>query len=87
MNISKIRSILYKTAKYLGDFDSIGKKRVGKRVKVIKNEVIKPNVIIHPKSIIGLISLNIKERKAHTVVKTVYSIGQNILPVVKDKIS
>ena len=29
MNISKIRSILYKTAKYLGDFDSIGKKRVG----------------------------------------------------------
>ena len=46
-------------------------KRVGKRVKVIKNEVIKPNVIIHPKSMIGLISLNIKERKAHTVVKTV----------------
>ena len=32
MKISKIRSILYKSAKYLGDFDSIGKKRVGKRV-------------------------------------------------------
>ena len=32
MNISKIRSFLYKTAKFLGDFDSIGKKRVGKRV-------------------------------------------------------
>ena len=32
MKISQIRSILYKTAKYLGDFDSIGKKRVGKRV-------------------------------------------------------
>lgn len=32
MKISKIRSILYSTAKYLGDFDSIGKKRVGKRV-------------------------------------------------------
>ena len=32
MKISKIRSILYKTAKYLGDFDSIGEKRVGKRL-------------------------------------------------------
>ena len=32
MKISNIRSLLYKTAKYLGDFDSIGKKRVGKRV-------------------------------------------------------
>tara|TARA_B100000003_G_C10665314_1_gene264791 strand:- start:227 stop:385 length:159 start_codon:yes stop_codon:yes gene_type:complete len=32
MKISKLRSFLYKTAKYLGDFDSIGKKRVGKRV-------------------------------------------------------
>ena len=32
MKISQIRSLLYKTAKYLGDFDSIGKKRVGKRV-------------------------------------------------------
>ena len=30
MNISKIRSILYKTAKYLGDFDSIGKKELVK---------------------------------------------------------
>lgn len=32
MKISKIRTILYSTAKYLGDFDSIRKKRVGKRV-------------------------------------------------------
>tara|TARA_B110000503_G_scaffold52227_2_gene84010 strand:- start:842 stop:1000 length:159 start_codon:yes stop_codon:yes gene_type:complete len=32
MKISNIRTILYRTAKYLGDFDSIGKKRVGKRV-------------------------------------------------------
>lgn len=32
MKISQIRSLLYKTAKYLGDYDSIGKKRVGKRV-------------------------------------------------------
>lgn len=31
MNISKFRSFLYKSAKFLGDFDSIGKNRVGKR--------------------------------------------------------
>ena len=47
------------------------------------NEVIKPKVIIQPKSIIGFISLKTKERKAITVVKTVYKIGQNILLVVK----
>ena len=44
---------------------------VGNKEKVIINEVIKPKVIIHPKSIIGLISLIIKDKKAHTVVKTV----------------
>ncbi len=32
MKITKIRSLLYRSAKYLGDFDSIGKKRVGNRV-------------------------------------------------------
>ncbi|MDB3951057.1 hypothetical protein N9403_05420 [Gammaproteobacteria bacterium] len=32
MKISKIRSVLYKTAKYLGDADSVHKKRVGKRI-------------------------------------------------------
>ena len=32
MKISKIRSILYKTAKYLGDVDSVSKKRVANRV-------------------------------------------------------
>ena len=41
-------------------------------VKVIINDVIKPSVIIHPKSIIGFISLKIKDRKAIIVVKTVY---------------
>ena len=44
---------------------------VGNKVKVIINEVIKPKVIIQPKSIIGFISLKIKDKKAHTVVKTV----------------
>ena len=51
-------------------------------MKVIINEVIKPNVIIHPKSIIGFISLKSKDRKAIIVVNTVYKIGQNILFVV-----
>ena len=56
-------------------------------MKVIINDVIKPKVIIQPKSIIGLISLKIKDRKANIVVKTVYKIGQNILFVVRDMIS
>jgi len=46
-------------------------KREGSKVKVIIKEVIKPKVIIQPKSIIGLISLKINDRKAITVVKTV----------------
>jgi len=32
MKISKIRSVLYRTAKFLGDVDSVKKNRVGKRV-------------------------------------------------------
>jgi len=32
LKISKFRSALYKTAKYLGDFDSLRNKRVGKRI-------------------------------------------------------
>ena len=64
---------------------SLGTKfiNVGRSVKVIMNEVINPNVIIQPKSIIGFISLKISERNAITVVKTVYKIGQNIFFVVK----
>ena len=46
-------------------------KRVGNKVKVITKDVINPKVIIHPKSIIGLIPLNTKDRKAHAVVSTV----------------
>ena len=46
-------------------------KRVGSKVKVIINDVIKPNVIIQPKSIIGFIPLKIKDKKANAVVKTV----------------
>ena len=62
-------------------------KRVGRRVNVMTNDVINPKVIIHPKSIIGLIPLKIKDKKANIVVKTVYKIGQNILLVVRDMIS
>ena len=50
----------------------------GNNKKVTKNEIINPKVIIHPKSIMGLISLKIKDRNAIIVDKTVYKIGQNI---------
>ena len=46
-------------------------RREGKSRKVIRNETNNPKVIIQPKSIIGLIPLNIKERKAQIVVSTV----------------
>ena len=46
-------------------------KRVGSKVKVIINDVIYPKVSIHPKSIIGVIPLKIRDKKANTVVKTV----------------
>ena len=43
--------------------------RVGSKVNVMIKEVINPKVIIHPKSIIGLMPLNTKDKKAHIVVK------------------
>ena len=46
-------------------------KVAGSRVKVTVKETNRPTVIIHPKSIIGLIPLNISDRKAHIVVSTV----------------
>ena len=42
----------------------------GSNTKVVIKEMIKPIVIIHPKSITGLISLNIKDKNAHIVVRT-----------------
>tara|TARA_B100000575_G_C22912163_1_gene529621 strand:+ start:404 stop:802 length:399 start_codon:yes stop_codon:yes gene_type:complete len=63
-------------------FDEKIPRREGSKVKVIKKEVINPNVIIHPKSIIGLIPLNINDKKAQIVVRTVYKIGQTIFDVV-----
>ena len=46
-------------------------RRVGRRVNVTINDVINPKVIIQPKSIMGLIPLKIKDKKANTVVNTV----------------
>ena len=46
-------------------------------------ETNRPTVIIHPKSIIGLMLLNMRDRKAQMVVSTVYNIGQNILSEVQ----
>ena len=43
----------------------------GSNKNVTNIEIINPNVIIQPKSIIGFIQLNTKDKKAHTVVKTV----------------
>ena len=43
----------------------------GNNRKVTIIETNNPKVIIHPKSIIGLIPLKIKDRKAQMVVKTV----------------
>ena len=43
---------------------------VGSTVKVIMKEVIKPNDIIHPKSIIGFNSLNIRDKKAEMIFLT-----------------
>ena len=45
--------------------------RLGSNVKVIIKDVIKPKVIIKPKSMTGLISLKTKDKKAIIVVKAV----------------
>ena len=89
-NESRLKKfVILDSCSFLRDIFFVGAKfkRVGRRVKVIINDVIKPNVIIQPKSMIGLIPLKISDKKANTVVKTVYKIGQNILLVVKDIIS
>ena len=59
----------------------------GNSKKVTDIETVKPNVIIHPKSIIGLIPLKINDRKAQIVVKTVYKIGKNIFLLVSNTAS
>ena len=48
-----------------------GSDGITRKGKVIVNETSKPSVIIQPKSMIGLIPLNIKDKKAQIVVSTV----------------
>ena len=52
-------------------FSVIKFKVAGNNVNVIIKEVINPKVIIQPKSMMGLMSLIIKDKKAQIVVKTV----------------
>ena len=60
---------------------------VGRSVNVTINEVSNPNDIIRPKSMIGFMSLNTKDKNAHIVVRTVYIIGHTIFSVVNKIIS
>ena len=45
--------------------------REGNKENVTIIEIVRPSVIIQPKSIIGLMPLKIKDKKAQIVVKTV----------------
>ena len=67
------KAVIFDSCSFLTEIFFVGAKfkRVGNKVKVITNDVIKPNVIIQPKSIIGFMPLKIKDKKANTVVKTV----------------
>ena len=49
--------------------NKLSKEGISVNVTII--ETARPSVIIKPKSIIGLIPLNTKDKKAHIVVKTV----------------
>ena len=77
--------VMNESSYFFNEIFSFGTKFIsaGSSVKVIIKEVIRPKVIIQPKSMIGFISLKINERNAIIVVKTVYNIGQNILLIVK----
>jgi len=50
----------------------------GRRINDVTNVTIKPNVIMYPKSITGLMSLKIREEKATIVVRAVYKHGLTI---------
>ena len=60
---------------HLNDFIKASEEKIfnrqGKRRNVTSKEIINPKVIIQPKSMIGLIPLKIKDKKAQIVVKTV----------------
>tara|TARA_X000000368_G_C22429431_1_gene449742 strand:+ start:331 stop:498 length:168 start_codon:yes stop_codon:yes gene_type:complete len=50
----------------------------GRRINDVKNNVVSPRTIIYPKSMTGLISLNINDANATIVVSAVYRHGHII---------
>ena len=56
---------------FISSLDENKLNKEGNNKNVTNNETINPRVIIQPKSIIGFIPLNTKDKKAHIVVKTV----------------
>ena len=54
----------------------------GNRVKAVVNVTASPMLIIHPKSMTGLMSLNTSEPKPMMVVSAVYRHGHTILRTV-----
>ena len=67
------KDVIFESFCFSKNIFSFGTKliRDGSNVNVIINDVIKPSVIIHPKSIIGFISLKIKDKKAIIYAKSV----------------
>ena len=57
--------------------------KYGSNIIDTNSEMNNPRVIIHPKSITGLMSQKINDKNANAVVKTAYNIGVKILVVVR----
>ncbi len=57
--------------------------KYGSNIIDTNSEMNNPRVIIHPKSITGLMSQKINDKNANAVVKTAYNIGIKILVVVR----
>ena len=73
IEITLKKFVILELSSFLIDIFFVGVKfnKVGNKVNVIINYVIKPKVIIHPKSMIGFIPLKINDKNAQIVVKTV----------------
>ena len=57
--------------------------KYGSNIIDTNSEMNNPRVIIHPKSITGLMSQKINDKNANAVVKTAYNIGVKIFVVVR----
>ena len=68
--------VIFETSSLLTDIFFVGAKfnRIGSNVNVIINDVINPKVIIQPKSIIGFISLKIKDKNAIKLLLELYKV-------------